>query len=219
MLKKIIYISFILIHFLLCKQVDGQLNICRIHYPGGGDWYSDKSSISNLIEFINKNTNIIVNPNEKIVKIGDSDFYKNFYFYITGHGNIKLSDKEIIILRNHLVNGAFLHVDDNYGLDNSFRKLLLELFPDKSLVELPAKHEIFSCFYNFPNGLPKIHKHDNKRPQALAIFDKGRIILLYTYQSDLGDGWENMNVHQNPEAVRLQALQMGTNIIIFALKQ
>ena len=219
MLKKIIYISFILIHFLLSKQVDGQLNICRIHYPGGGDWYSDKSSISNLIEFINKNTNIIVNPNEKIVKIGDSDFYKNFYFYITGHGNIKLSDKEIIILRDHLINGAFLHVDDNYGLDNSFRKLLLELFPDKSLVELPKNHEIFSCYYNFQNGLPKIHKHDNKRPQALAIFDKGRIILLYTYQSDLGDGWENMNVHQNPETIRLQALQMGTNIIIYALKQ
>ena len=219
MLKKLFYIVYIISTLIFAQNVDGALNICRIHYDGGGDWYSDRSSIPNLIEFINKNTKIIINPNEKIVKIGDSEFLKNFYFYITGHGNIKLTENEIVLLRDHLLGGAFLHVDDNYGLDPSFRKMVQEIFPEKSLVELPNNHEIFSCYYNFPHGLPKIHEHDNLRPQALGIFDNDRLLLLYTFESDLGDGWENYAVHQNPDALRQQALKMGANIVIYTLKQ
>ena len=219
MLKKIIYIAFILSTTIFTQNIDGALNICRIHYGGGGDWYSDKSSLPNLIEFINNNTNILINAPEKVVKIGDDNFYKNKYFYITGHGNIKLSQDEIIILRDHLLNGAFLHVDDNYGLDTSFRELVKEIFPDKEFIEIPANHDLFSCHYNFSNGLPKIHEHNNQRSQALAIFEEDQILILYTYESDLGDGWENNSVHQNPEHIRQQALKMGTNIVIYALKQ
>ena len=197
----------------------GAFSIARIHYSGGGDWYSDKSSIPNLLEFVSRHTSIITKKEQDIVKIGDNNFYSHSYFYITGHGNIDLSDKEIIILREHLINGAFLHVDDNYGLDLSFRKLLSKIFPEKELVELPPSHPLFNVYYQFSEGLPKIHEHDNKRPEALGLFHNERLIILYTYESDLGDGWENTKVHNNPENLREQALKMGTNIIIYSLIQ
>jgi len=198
-------------------SLNNGFSISRIHYSGGGDWYSDKTSIPNLLEFISNNTNIVTTTDEKIVKIGDKDFYSNSYFYITGHGNIRLTDEEIIILRDHLLNGAFLHADDNYGMDPSFRKLVSEIFPDKELVEIPPNHELFNIYYEFPNGLPKIHEHNNQRPQALGIFYNKRIVLLYTYESDLGDGWESSKVHNNPEDLRNQALKMGVNIVIYSL--
>jgi len=197
----------------------GSFSISRIHYSGGGDWYSDKSSIPNLLKFISDNTNIITEKEQRIVKIGDNNFYSNSYFYMTGHGNIKLSKEEIIILRQHLVDGAFLHADDNYGMDESFRKLVSEMFPEKELIEIPLEHELFNIYYKFPDGLPKIHEHDNQRPQALGIFHDEKLILLYTYESDLGDGWENSKVHNNPEDLRNQALKMGTNIVIYSLAQ
>ena len=161
--------------------ISGDFTIARIHYGGGGDWYADPSSLPNLLKFVSKNTSIAVNMEEQIVTIGDDLFYKNNYFYITGHGNIKLKDEEIVELRKHLLNGAFLHVDDNYGLDQSFRKTIKDIFPDKELVELPIDHEIFNIYYSLKNGLPKIHKHDNKRPQALGIFEDGKLIVLYTF--------------------------------------
>jgi hypothetical protein len=139
--------------------------------------------------------------------------------YMTGHGNINLSSEEIVILRGHLLDGAFLHVDDNYGMDKSFRKLIKLLFPEKELVEIPPSNDLFNCYYKFKNGLPKIHVHDNKPPQALGIFNKEKLILLYTYESDLGDGWEDQHVHNVPEEKRLSALKMGTNIIIYALSR
>lgn len=197
----------------------GSFSISRIHYDGGGDWYSDKSSIPNLLEFVSNNTDIITDRKEYVVKIGDNNFYSNSYFYITGHGNIKLSKEEIIILRQHLIDGAFLHADDNYGMDGSFRKLVINMFPEKELIEIPINHELFNIYYKFPKGLPKIHEHDNQRAQAMGIFHKERLILLYTYESDLGDGWENSKVHNNPEDLRKQALKMGTNIIIYSLTQ
>ena len=137
--------------------------------------------------------------------------------YLTGHGNIKLSSEEIAILRGHLLGGSFLHADDNYGMDKSFRKLIKLLFPEKELIEIPPSHNIFQCYYKFENGLPKIHEHDNKPPQALGIFEEEKLILLYTYESDLGDGWEDKNVHNVPDEKRLSALKMGTNIVIHAL--
>ena len=212
---------FILLAFISCifTQIPGAFSITRIHYGGGGDWYADPSSLPNLLNFVKENTLIQVNAKEYQVKIEDDLFYLNNYFYITGHGNIKLNEKEIALLRNQLLDGSFLHADDNYGMDSSFRKLILELFPDKQLIELPHTHDIFHCFYNFENGLPKIHKHDDKPPQAFGIFDDKKLILLYTYESDLGDGWENSNVHNISENKRLSALKMGTNIIVHALSR
>ena len=213
------YIFIFLFSLVLAKYENDptKFTISRIHYGGGGDWYSDKSSIPNLLKFVSKNTSIITTSNEEIVQIGDDSFYKSYYFYLTGHGNVKLTDEEGIILRNHLINGAFLHADDNYGMDHSFRKTIKQIFPDKELIEIPLSHELFNIHYKFPNGLPKIHEHDNKRPQALGIFHDNRLVVLYTYECDLGDGWENKNVHNNPDELREQALKMGTNIITYFL--
>ena len=213
-------ISIILVSsILISNDINGAFTISRIKYSGGGDWYADKTSLTNLLKFVSFNTNITTDFKEKVVEIGDNNFLKNSYFYLTGHGNIKLTEKEKNILREHLINGAFLHVDDNYGLDKSFRKLVTEIFPDKDLVEIPKDHQLFNCYYKFSNGLPKIHEHDNQRPQALGIFHEKKLILLYTYESDLGDGWEDAKVHNNSENLREQALKMGTNIIIFSLIQ
>ena len=213
-------ISIILVSsILISNDINGAFTISRIKYSGGGDWYADKTSLTNLLKFVSFNTNITTDFKEKVVEIGDNNFLKNSYFYLTGHGNIKLTEKEKNILREHLINGAFLHVDDNYGLDKSFRKLVTEIFPDKDLVEIPKEHQLFNCYYKFSNGLPKIHEHDNQRPQALGIFHEQKLILLYTYESDLGDGWEDAKVHNNSENLREQALKMGTNIIIFSLIQ
>ena len=217
-MKYIIYIILVS-SILISNDINGAFTISRIKYSGGGDWYADKTSLTNLLKFVSFNTNITTNFKEQVVEIGDNIFFKNSYFYLTGHGNVKLNEKEKNTLRAHLINGAFLHVDDNYGLDESFRKLMTEIFPDKDLVEIPKDHQLFNCYYKFPNGLPKIHEHDNQRPQALGIFHEQRLILLYTYESDLGDGWEDAQVHNNSQELREQALKMGANIIIFSLIQ
>ncbi len=219
LIKNIIY-NLILMSLVLPNHVPlGSFSIARIQYGGGGDWYSDETSIPNLLEFVSNNTNIITNKKQNVVKIGDNNFYQESYFYLTGHGTIKLSDEEIIILRKQLLEGAFLHADDNYGMDASFRKIMKQVFPDKDFVEIPPSHNLFNLHYKFPNGLPKIHEHDNKRPQALGIFHNKRLVVLYTYESDLGDGWEDIEVHNDPEDLRIQALKMGTNIIKYFLTQ
>ncbi len=194
-------------------------SIARIHYGGGGDWYSDPSSIPNLLNYLNKNTDISVNPKEIRLKLTDEDANQHPYLYLTGHGNIMFTDEEVIALRSILLNNGFLHADDNYGMDASFRREIKRIFPNKDLVPLPYDHHVFHSYYSFPNGLPKVHEHDGKIPQALALFEGERIILLYTYESDLGDGWENASVHQDPWPVREAALKMGVNIIYFALTQ
>ena len=212
---------FILLTFISCifTQIPGSFTITRIHYGGGGDWYADPSSIPNLLTYVDRYTNITVNKMEQRAKIGDDLFHRSQYLYITGHGNVKFTEDEAFTLRDHLLAGAFLHADDNYGMDKSFRQLVAEVFPDKELIEIPPTHELFNIYYSFPNGLPKIHEHDNKRPQALGIFHNDRLVLLYTYESDLGDGWENTKVHNDPEDLREQALRMGTNIIIYSMVQ
>ena len=217
MIFNIISILFIYLSSYLIADDTGKFSITRIQYRGGGDWYADQSSIPNLLNFINKNTNIPIDLIEKKSKIGDNNFIKSQYLYLTGHGNIKFSDQEAIILRNHLLSGAFLHADDNYGMDESFRKEMEKVFPEKEWVELPFTHPLFNSYYNFPKGLPKIHKHNNQPPQALALFDKNRLIVLYTFECDLGDGWENQSVHNNSENIRIKALQMGTNIVMYNL--
>jgi hypothetical protein len=160
-----------------------------------------------------------INPLEKRAKIGDDIFSRSSYLYITGHGNIKFSDEEAQILRDHLLSGAFLHADDNYGMDKSFRREMKKVFPEKDWVELPLDHPIFNIFYKLPNGLPKVHEHEKNRPQALGLFNEGILMALYTFESDLGDGWEDPRVHNDPEDVRVSALEMGTNIILYALSR
>ena len=214
---KIIIILLINLFPFLKSDNIGSFSITRIQYRGGGDWYSDQSSIPNLLEFIKSNTMIPVNLIEKKSRIGGDDFIGSQYLYLTGHGNIKFTDDEAIILRNHLLSGAFLHADDNYGMDESFRREMKKVFPDKNWVELPFSHSLFHSYYNFPNGLPKIHEHNNKPPQALALFEGDRMIVLYTFECDLGDGWENESVHNNSDEIRLEALKMGTNIVMYNL--
>lgn len=197
----------------------GAFYITRIHYGGGGDWYADPSSLPNLLEHLKNHTNVAVNPKEKRAKIGDDVFLGSSYFYLTGHGNVKFSDEEATILRDQLLAGAFLHADDNYGMDKSFRREMNNVFPDKDWVELPLDHPIFNIYYEFPNGLPKVHEHENQRPQALGLFHEETLMVLYTYESDLGDGWEEPRIHNDPLEIHEKALDMGTNIILYALSR
>jgi hypothetical protein len=210
---------FLFSYGLSQKSIPGAFSITRIHYNGGGDWYSDPSSLPNLLEFLSYHTNTVVNLTEKRAEIGDEVFYSSPYLYLTGHGNIKFSDKEVQILREHLLNGAFLHADDNFGMDKTFRREMKKVFPDKDWVELPVNHEIFHTVYDFPNGLPKVHEHDGNRPQALGLFHKNELIVIYTFESDLGDGWEDASVHDDSPAIQRSALEMGVNIILYALSQ
>lgn len=213
-------IKTIIIIFTITKLIFAQdFSIARVHYDGGGDWYGDPSSIPNLLNFINENTSIAVNLEEVKIKLTDSDLYYYPFLYLTGHGNIRFSEDEVGILREYLKKGGFLHADDNYGMDKSFRREMKRVFPEKEWVELYYNHEIFHTFYEFPNGLPKIHEHDGKPAQALGLFEGERLIVFYTYETDLGDGWEDIEVHKDPQYLHESALKMGVNIIWFALTQ
>jgi len=213
-------IKAIIIIFTITKSIFAQdFSIARVHYDGGGDWYGDPSSIPNLLNFINENTSIAVNLEEVKIKLTDSDLYYYPFLYLTGHGNIRFSEDEVGILREYLKKGGFLHADDNYGMDKSFRREMKRVFPEKEWVELSYNHEIFHTFYEFPNGLPKIHEHDGKPAQGLGLFEGERLIVFYTYETDLGDGWEDIEVHKDPQYLHEAALKMGVNIIWFALTQ
>ncbi len=193
--------------------------IARIHYGGGGDWYGDPSSLPNLLEFISEKTSIIVEPSEYRIKLTDPGLFSHSFLYLTGHGNIRFNEDEIIVLRDYLLKGGFLHADDNYGMDASFRREMKRVFPEKEWVEIPFDHEIYHIFYDFPNGLPKIHEHDGKPPKGLGLFDGKKLIAFYSYESDLGDGWEDIEVHNDSPDIREAALKMGVNIVWFALTQ
>ena len=220
-MKIMVFSMFLFMATLLYSESapPGAFSITRIHYDGGGDWYADPSSLPNLLAHLKDHTNMVVNPLEKRAKIGDDIFSVSSYLYITGHGNIKFSDEETQILRDHLLSGAFLHADDNYGMDKSFRREMKKVFPEKDWVELPPEHPIFNIYYKFPNGLLKVHEHEKNPPQALGLFNEGKLMVLYTFESDLGDGWEDGRVHNDPEDVRVSALEMGTNIILYALSR
>lgn len=209
-----------LILIVIFCTVDAQsFSVARVHYGGGGDWYSDPSSIPNLLTYLEKNTPVSTVDEDIHIKLTDKDVYQYPYLYLTGHGNIRLTENEVISLRSILMNNGFLHADDNYGLDASFRRELKRVFPNKELVPLPNDHPIFHNYFSFPNGLPKVHEHDGKPPQALALFENDRMIVLYTYESDLGDGWEDASVHEDPWPIREAALKMGVNIIYYSLTQ
>ena len=196
-----------------------EFSIARVNYGGGGDWYCDPSSIPNILNYLTKNTSIKAAHNEYRIKLTTKELRGHPYLYMTGHGNIRFTDEEIIQLREYLMGGGFLHTDDNYGLNTSFRREMKRVFPDRDFVELPHDHAVFHSYFDMPNGLPKIHEHDGKPPQLFALYNEDRIMVIYSYESDLGDGWEDEEVHNDPPELRVAALQMGVNIIYFALTQ
>lgn len=196
-----------------------ELSIAQVQYGGGGDWYANPTGIPNLLKTIKERTGLQVSDRPAKVKLTDPNLWNFPYIYITGHGNIKLSDEEVDILRRYLLSGGFLHVDDNYGLDKSFRRELARVFPDKELVELPSDHALYHSFYDFPKGLPKVHKHEGKPAQGFGILHEGRLVLFYSFESDLGNGWEDAERYNNPPELREEALRMGVNLFLFALSQ
>jgi len=215
-MKHLTQVASIII-FLTSFGVFGQ-NIAILKYNGGGDWYSNPTALPNLIRFCNDNIETKISEKPETVEVGESLIFQYPFLHMTGHGNVVFSSEEGENLRTYLLSGGFLHIDDNYGMEPYLRKELTKIFPNKELEELGANHPIFSQEYKFPEGLPKIHEHDGKRPQALGIFHENRLVLLFTFESDLGDGWEDPTVHNDPESVRLKALQMGANIISYVFK-
>jgi hypothetical protein len=211
---KILIIFFI---FGFIFSADAQ-EIAVLKYSGGGDWYSNPTALPNLIKFCNSNINTSIAAKPETVEPGSTDIFQFPFVHMTGHGNVVFSDAELENLRNYLLSGGFLHIDDNYGMNKYIRAELKKLFPDRELTELPANHPIFSTAFDFPKGLPKIHEHDAQPPQAFGIFENDRLILLYTFESDLGDGWESPEVHNDPEEVRQKALKMGANIVKYAFE-
>lgn len=193
--------------------------IALLKYSGGGDWYANPTSLPNLIKFCNQNINTNINPEPATVEVGSREIFKYPFVHATGHGNIVLSNSDVNNLRLYLEAGGFLHIDDNYGLDEPIRREMKKVFPESDFVELPFNFPIYSTHYIFSDGLPKIHEHDNKAPQGFGLFYKNRLVCFYTYETDLGDGWEDPSVHNDPEEIRLQALQMGANIISFVFNQ
>jgi len=192
------------------------LALGRLHYDGGGDWYANPSSLPNLLAALRERTALEVASREVTVRLTDPALWDVPYLYMTGHGNVRFSDEEVAILRRYLENGGFLHADDNYGMDESFRREIARVFPDHPLVDVPLDHPIYHVVYDFPEGLPKVHEHDGLPAEGLGVFLDGRLVLFYSYQSDLGDGWEDPDVHNDPPAVREAALKMGVNLYVYA---
>jgi hypothetical protein len=193
------------------------LTVGRLHYDGGGDWYANPSSLPNLLQALGTRTTLPVSPRERVVTLGDADLWQGPYLYMTGHGNVHWSDAELATLRRYLQQGGFLHADDNYGMDLSIRRELARLFPERPLVDVPLDHPIYHLLYEFPLGIPKIHEHDGKPAQGLGIFLDGRLVVYYSYQSDLGDGWEDFEVHRDPPEKHEAALRMGVNLFLYAV--
>ena len=193
--------------------------IALLKYRGGGDWYANPTALPNLIRFCNQNLQTSLNPEYATVEVGSPDIFNYPFIHMTGHGNVVFSDEEAANLRRYLMAGGFLHIDDNYGLRQFVFPQMKMVFPELEFVELPFNHPLFHQKYKFPGGLPKIHEHDNKPPQAFALIWEGRMVCLFTYESDLGDGWEDFEVHKDSEAVRTKALQMGANIIQYVFTE
>lgn len=199
--------------------VRAELTIGQVQYEGGGDWYANPSSLPNLLAFIADRAALPVSRRPRRVRLTDPALRTLPYLYLTGHGNIHLTEDEVVALRGYLDGGGFLHADDNYGLDESFRRELRRVYPEAELVEVPHDHPVYHAFYDMPAGLPKVHEHDGDPAQGLGVFRDGRLVVFYSYESDLGDGWEDPEVHGDPAAVREQALRMGLNLFVYSLTQ
>ena len=190
--------------------------IAKLKYNGGGDWYANKTSLPNLIKFANGQLRMAIFPEEDIVEPGSSDIFSYPFVHMTGHGNVSFSDGEVENLRRYLQSGGFLHIDDNYGLDKFIRREMKRVFPDLSFIELPFSHPIYNQKFKFPNGLPKVHEHDGKAPQGFGLIYQGRLVCFYSYECDLGNGWEDQIIYGDPESVRQAALRMGANLLQYA---
>lgn len=209
------YFSFF---FFLCSLFVFSQELAVLKYKGGGDWYGNPTALPNLIKFCNDNINTKLEPKPKTVETDSPDIFQYPLIHMTGHGNVFFSESDAENLRNYLLSGGFLHIDDNYGMRPYINEELKKVFPNKELIEIPSSHEIFNLPYKFNEGLPKIHEHDGKRPQAFGIYQDERLVLLFTYESDLGDGWEDPEIHNDPAEIREQALKMGANIIKYAFE-
>lgn len=212
-----ILLTLVLFSSILTAQDVSKFKIARLKYNGGGDWYNDPSAEVNLLKFVALNTNIKTNPVYEFIDLSTGNIFAYPFLFMTGHGNAVFSDNEAKKLRTYLENGGFLYVDDDYGFDKAFRRELKKIFPDKDLMELPFSYGLYNCFYDFPNGVPKTHEHDNKLPQGFGIFVNGRLCVYYTFESNPSDGWADPEVHKAPPAKREEALKFGTNIIVWAL--
>lgn len=191
--------------------------IARVKYDGGGDWYNDPSMLPNLSKEINRRTSIRAKEEQAVVSADKEELFRYPFSFLTGHGNISFNEREVMNLRRYLTGGGFLYADDDYGMDKAFRREMGKVFPDQELIEVPFDHPIYHCFYPFPNGLPKIHKHDGKPPKGYGIFHKGRMVVFYTYETNISDGWADPQVHQDPPEKREEAFKMGINIVVYAM--
>lgn len=218
-MKQLNKILLLLIFFsqVIFSQQEMGFKIARLKYNGGGDWYNDPSAEVNLLKFIAQNTNIKTKPAYEFVELSTGNIFAYPFLFMTGHGNIVFSDAEVQKLRTYLESGGFLYVDDDYGLDKAFRREIKKIFPDKELTELPFSYGIYNCMYDFQNGPPKTHEHDNNPPRGYGIFVDGRLCVYYTFESNPSDGWADADVHKDPPGKREEALKFGTNIVVWAL--
>ena len=212
-IKAIVVSGFILLASAAFSQ---DLKIAKLKYDGGGDWYANKTALPNLIRFCNATLKTTIAPEEDVVEVGSPEIFLYPFVYMTGHGNVVLSDQDANNLRSYLVGGGFLHIDDNYGLDQFIRLEMKKVFPTLEFIEVPFDHPVYHQKFNFKDGLPKIHEHDGKPAQGLGLFYEGRLVCFYSYETDLGNGWEDQRIYNDPEPLRQLALQMGANLIQLA---
>lgn len=218
--RTLLLLSSLLTLTWLPRPAIGQnISIAKVKYRGGGDWYANKTALPNLVSFSNEQLGMRINLRDEVVDVGSPELFTYPYVYLTGHGNVVFSDGDARNLRNYLIGGGFLHIDDNYGLDQFIRIEMKKVFPELDFVEVPYNHPIYHQKFKFPQGLPKIHEHDGKPAQGFGLFYKGRLVCFYSYESDLGNGWEDEVIHNNPPDLRLKALRMGANILSFAFTQ
>jgi len=218
-LKHIAFTTIVIVLFLghVPSYSQASFKIAKLKYGGGGDWYCNKTSLGNLIKYCNSNLRMNIFPEEDIVEPGSPELFAYPFVHMSGHGNVVFTDSEVRNLRKYLLSGGFLHIDDNYGLDKFVRREMKKVFPQLNFVELPFNHPIYSQKFKFTNGLPKVHEHDGKAPQGFGLIWEGRLICFYSYECDLGNGWEDQSVYNDPEPIRQRALQMGANLLSFAL--
>ena len=219
---RIAVIMFVSIGMLLLSSFTFALTempqLARLHYDGGGDWYNDPDALPNLVRYVNNTLNTNFSSVQAVIKPSDANLFDYPFIFMTGHGNITFSEREARNLRDYLLRGGFLYADDDYGMDEAFRREIRKVFPDREMIELPASHPLFHCYFSFPQGIPKIHEHDGKRPQAFGIFDEtGRLMVLYTYETNVSDGWSD--AHDNPPEVAEEAFKMGTNMLYYIMAQ
>jgi hypothetical protein len=216
--RLLIIVVFLASYTALHSQSD-KLKIAKLKYNGGGDWYANKTALPNLATFCNENLKTNIDTQDAVVEIGNPSLFDYSYVYMTGHGNVIFANQEAENLRNYLIAGGFLHIDDNYGLDQFIRLEMKKVFPELEFVELPFDHPVYHQKFEFEKGIPKIHEHDGKPAQAFGLIYEGRLVCFYSYESDLGNGWEDQRIHNDPQSVRLQALRMGANLISYAFTQ